>query len=182
MRIQEASSTAADNPEESALSGWFRGGSTPRGMSAIRINVEEASNASREDFVRDVSPLIMPDDVRRLIYVAKARGPRRITRKSRVCGGSSPSSPPAPPPGFLSVVGFLFHRFFRNSDGSCRCSSPISDLRHGIHNLAGPRGTFTVARQTLRHDSPPGNARRHKGARERNCGERINGANGLRMA
>jgi len=30
-----------------------------------------------------------------------------------------------PPPRFLSVVGFLFHRFFRNSDGCCRCSSPF---------------------------------------------------------
>jgi len=72
MRIQEASLTAADNPEESALSGWFRGGSTPRGMSAIRIKVEEASSVSREDFVRDVSPLITPDEVA-TPYLAKAR-------------------------------------------------------------------------------------------------------------
>ncbi|XP_024873056.1 uncharacterized protein LOC112455389 [Temnothorax curvispinosus] len=53
MRIQEASSTFDNNLEESILSGWLREGSTPRSMSAIRINVEEASN-SGEDIVRDI--------------------------------------------------------------------------------------------------------------------------------
>jgi hypothetical protein len=49
-------------------------------------------------------------------------------------------------------------------------SVPISDLRHGTPNLAG---TFTVARQTLRRRRDrAGKARRHKGARERNCGRR----------
>jgi hypothetical protein len=41
-------------------------------MSAIRIKVEEASSVSREDFVRDVSPLITPDEVA-TPYLAKAR-------------------------------------------------------------------------------------------------------------
>ncbi|XP_077272313.1 uncharacterized protein LOC143902930 isoform X1 [Temnothorax americanus] len=53
MRIQEASSTFDNDLEESILSGWLREGSTPRSMSAIRINVEEASN-SGEDIVRDI--------------------------------------------------------------------------------------------------------------------------------
>lgn len=50
------------NPQASAQSGWSRERSTPRGMSAIRMNVqeeeeeEEAPNGDREDFVRDVSP------------------------------------------------------------------------------------------------------------------------------
>ncbi|XP_011161081.1 uncharacterized protein LOC105196710 [Solenopsis invicta] len=53
MRIQEASSTFDGNLQESILSGWLREGSTPRSMSAIRINVEEASNDG-EDIVRDI--------------------------------------------------------------------------------------------------------------------------------
>jgi len=115
MRIQEASLTAADNPEESALSGWFRGGSTPRGMSAIRINVEEASSASREDFVRDVSPLITLDDAA-APYLAKARraflaAEDRITRKSRVCSEALPllllSSSPLFVGRRLSISSFL---------------------------------------------------------------------------
>lgn len=56
MRIQEASSTFDSNLEESTLSEWLREGSTPRSMSTIRINVEEASNGG-EDLVTDVSPL-----------------------------------------------------------------------------------------------------------------------------
>lgn len=54
MRIQEASSFD-NNLEEGILSEWLREGSTPRSMSAIRINVEEVSNGG-EDIVRDVSP------------------------------------------------------------------------------------------------------------------------------
>lgn len=56
MRIQEVSSTFDDNLEEIILSEWLREGSTPRSMSAIRINVEEASNGG-EDIIRDVSLL-----------------------------------------------------------------------------------------------------------------------------
>ncbi|RLU22716.1 hypothetical protein DMN91_004994 [Ooceraea biroi] len=52
MRIQEAPPATGDNLEESALSGWFREGSTP--LSATRINMEEASSANREDFVRNI--------------------------------------------------------------------------------------------------------------------------------
>lgn len=56
MRIQETSSIFDSNLEESALaSERFREGSTCS-MSAIRINVEKASNDGREDFVRNVSP------------------------------------------------------------------------------------------------------------------------------
>ncbi|XP_011637805.1 uncharacterized protein LOC105427655 [Pogonomyrmex barbatus] len=54
MRIQEASSIFDSHLEDSSLSGWLREGSTSRSMSsAIRINVEEASNGG-EDFVRDI--------------------------------------------------------------------------------------------------------------------------------
>lgn len=56
MRIQETSSTFDNNLEEINLSGWLREGSTPRSMSTIRINVEEASNGG-EDIIRDVSLL-----------------------------------------------------------------------------------------------------------------------------
>lgn len=54
MRIQETSSIFDSNLEESALaSERFREGSTCS-MSAIRINVEKASNDGREDFVRNI--------------------------------------------------------------------------------------------------------------------------------
>jgi len=56
MRIQEASSTFNGDLEERTPSGWLHEGPTPRSMSAIRINVEEASNGG-EDIVRDVSLL-----------------------------------------------------------------------------------------------------------------------------
>jgi len=56
MRIQEASSTFNSNLEKRAPSRWLHEGPTPRSMSAIRINVEEASNGG-EDIVRDVSLL-----------------------------------------------------------------------------------------------------------------------------
>lgn len=57
MRIQEASSIFNGDLGESVPSERFREGSTHRSMSAIRINVEEASNDGREDFVRNVSPI-----------------------------------------------------------------------------------------------------------------------------
>lgn len=60
MGIPRERSSTFGSLEGSAPSGWFREGSTPaRGMSAIRISVEEeeqAPNDYREDFVRDVSP------------------------------------------------------------------------------------------------------------------------------
>ncbi|XP_018053435.1 PREDICTED: uncharacterized protein LOC108690573 [Atta colombica] len=51
MKIQEASSF--DNNLESILSGWLHEGTTPRSMSAIRINVEEVSN-SGQGTIRDI--------------------------------------------------------------------------------------------------------------------------------
>jgi len=58
MKVQEATSTIGNELKESALSGWIREGSTPvQDMSAIRINIEKASDDGRGDFVRDVSPL-----------------------------------------------------------------------------------------------------------------------------
>ncbi|XP_032682032.1 uncharacterized protein LOC116849215 [Odontomachus brunneus] len=56
MRAPQERTSTFGNLEESALSGWFREGSTLRSMSAIRINVEEEKtpNDDREDFVRDI--------------------------------------------------------------------------------------------------------------------------------
>ncbi|XP_072754519.1 uncharacterized protein [Anoplolepis gracilipes] len=54
MKIQQVSSVFSDNLGESVLPEQFREGSTPHSMSAIRINVEEASNDDREDFVRNI--------------------------------------------------------------------------------------------------------------------------------
>lgn len=64
MKIEETS-ISSSNLEECALSGLFREGSTsPRSMSAIRINVEEAPNNDvREDLVRDVSPTGLIDAI-----------------------------------------------------------------------------------------------------------------------
>lgn len=110
MRISDAPSAAGDNPPGNPP-GWFREGSAPRSMSAIRINIiEEAtasSSVSREDLVRNVSSLrgsIIPAPAPLVSSVWRAsRGGggeearRRASRGNRMHAFPLPSRPPGPP-------------------------------------------------------------------------------------
>lgn len=94
MKNQDTSTTVVRNPQESALPVWFHEGSAPGGMSAIRVNVEEASDGGREDLIRDVSPLRRSfarlDDKRRAV--------------TRFCLAGDPCTDEMPRGGGLSVV------------------------------------------------------------------------------